>query len=297
MDIDANDIVDIWKDKGGDNAGQFDAAGSFTVARGDYEGALLKDGVTDYVFEFVATDIAGNEGPKETRSGVTLDLKDIGFTHKFPIMDGTDDDLRTLGAASANVSVELNKDADTLAVIYKHLGPGDADVSKNDTLTIGGDGLAKDTFTELSVTGLEDGRMYYVRIDARDAAGNWTQAGPDTFTFDEDHELVPAASFDLEIAVQDGKSDQFKLRGFKDDNKDKLDDDKMRMIGGRQDGLPVPRGSHPYGNGWSGRRPRREEQPRRFPAGRRRQRHQPGRRWLGFGRNAEGGHPRHRFGR
>ena len=230
-DIDANDIVDIWKDKGGDNAGQFDAAGSFTVERkAGFEGALLSDGKTDYVFEFVAMDIAGNEGPKETRSGVTLDLKDIGFTHKFPIMDGSDDDLRTLGAASANVSVELNKDADTLAVVYKHLGPGSADASKNDTLTIGGDGLAKDTFTELSVTGLEDGKMYYVRIDARDSAGNWTQAGPDTFTFDEDHELVPAENFKVTIAGQSDKSDQFKLRGFKDDNKDDLDDDKMLMI-------------------------------------------------------------------
>ena len=230
-DIDANDIVEIWKDKGGDNAGTFDAAGSFTVARKEgFEGALLADGKTDYVFEFVATDIAGNVGAKETRSGVTLDLKDIGFTHKFPIMDGSDNDLRTLGAASANVSVELNKDADTLAVIYKHLGPGDADASKNDTLTIGGDGLAKDTFTELSVTGLEDGKMYYVRIDARDGAGNWTQAGPDTFTFDEDHELVPAENFKVTIAGQSDKSDQFKLRGFKDDNKDDLDDDKMLMI-------------------------------------------------------------------
>ena len=30
----------------------------------------------------------------------------------------------SLGAASANVSVELNKDADTLAVIYKHTRSG-----------------------------------------------------------------------------------------------------------------------------------------------------------------------------
>ena len=234
-----NDTVEVWRDKDGrDPKREFESAGKFAARhaeagagrKGDFAGSLLSDGKADYVFDFVATDIAGNEGAKETRSGVTLDLKDIGFTHKFPIMDGSDDDLRTLGAASANVSVELNKDADTLAVVYKHLGPGDADASKNDTLTIGGDGLAKDTFTELSVTGLEDGKMYYVRIDARDAAGNWTQAGPDTFTFDEDHELVPAENFKLSIDDQSEKSDQFKLRGFKDDNKDDLDDDKMRMI-------------------------------------------------------------------
>ena len=153
----------------------------------------MADGKADYVLAFTATDLAGNEGPKEERAGVTLDLADIGFVNSFPIGN----DLETLGAQSANVSLELNKAADTLAVIYKHLGPGSAVEAKNDTLTIGGDGLAANDFTELTTTKLEDGKEYYVRIDARDAAGNWTQAGPDTFTFDEDHELEPAASFEV----------------------------------------------------------------------------------------------------
>ena len=142
-------------------------------------------------------------------------ISDIGFVNSFPIGN----ELETLGAQSANVSLELNKAADTLAVIYKHLGPGSAVEAKNDTLTIGGDGLAANDFTELTTVKLEDGKEYYVRIDARDAAGNWVQAGPDTFTFDEDHELEPAASFEVKaVDLED-------LEGFKDDNKDDADDD------------------------------------------------------------------------
>ena len=80
------------------------------------------------------------------------------------------------------------------------------------------------TSTELTTAKLEDGKEYYVRIDARDAAGNWVQAGPDTFTFDADHELEPAASFAVEVVELDS------LEGFKDDNKDDIDDDGEVVI-------------------------------------------------------------------
>ena len=228
-----SNLVTIWKEKDGKIT---EFAGSFRL-RQNGDKALLSDGKKDYVFTFTPTDLAGNEGAKEERTGVTLDLKDIGFTNSFPIMEGTDNDLRTLGAASANVSLELDEAADTLAIIYKHVGPGSPVASKNDTITVGGDGMAKDLFTEYTVTGLEDGQKYSVRVDVRDAAGNWAQAGPDTFTYDADHALEPAAklsvSYKHATALLSGEGKDVAVGGYKDDNKDDADDDrKVTMASG-----------------------------------------------------------------
>jgi hypothetical protein len=145
----------------------------------------LKTGL--YTLKLKGTDVAGNVGVEKAIENVYVDVDDFKFIDPFPTMASfgpkTAARLDTIEETTAVVTFQLSEPVDSLMVTYKGLTGPDA----NNTRTRKGTGVELTNTTkiwEFPVDSLKDLTKYELTIIARDLAGNYTLAGPDTFMYD-----------------------------------------------------------------------------------------------------------------
>ena len=142
-------------------------------------GDIMADG--DYDIKLTPTDLAGNVGATVTRADVRIDLTEPILGRRFPTKssfgDITEDRRDTVNAITANVTFTLSEPADSVKIIFNDIGGTTGDTS----FVLSTVQLADLTEqTVLSGPALTDNTDYEITIVARDLAGNFTLAGPDT---------------------------------------------------------------------------------------------------------------------
>ena len=142
-------------------------------------GDIMADG--DYDIKLTPTDLAGNVGATVTRADVRIDLTEPIFQRRFPTKssfgDITEDRRDTVNAITANVTFTLSEPADSVKIIFNDIGGTTGDTSFV-LSTVQLADLTEQTI--LSGPSLTDNTDYEITIVARDLAGNFTLAGPDT---------------------------------------------------------------------------------------------------------------------
>ena len=181
-----------------EETGGFTGAGSSKVKDAE---ALV--GNKTKTVKVTATDLAGNPGSTLTYEDVYLDI--AAPTFGDPVKDVFPSrGLETIEEEEGTFKVTfvLSEDVDSLLVTYRTIEGEDEETER--TLSLDGKNLEKGTRRDLEVKGLEDDTDYELSLLAKDPAGNFNRVLVDTFTYDEDYEVPPAASFKVESSVDGG---------------------------------------------------------------------------------------------
>ena len=159
-----------------------------------------------HTLKFKARDLGGNMGPELTRENVYVDVDDLVFKRLFPTKAGFGDATKarvdTLEEATARLSFQLSEPADSVLITYKGIsGPDD---KKSRTRRLSGSELTNtESGQRIQVDSLMHGTQYVLTVLGRDIAGNFTQAGPDTFLYDTTHAVPTIQRFTIKAtAVQ-----------------------------------------------------------------------------------------------
>jgi len=175
-------------------------AASFTTGA-----SPLKTGM--YTLKLKGTDVAGNAGIEKSVENIYVDVVDFKFLAQFPTMASFGKTkpaagrLDTIEETTSIVTFQLSEPVDSLMITYK-------DISGNTpTRTRKGTGPELTNTTPIwtfPVDSLRDQTIYELKIIARDLAGNYTLAGPDTFIYDTSF-VVPLIQNFVITASQKGK--------------------------------------------------------------------------------------------
>lgn len=140
-----------------------------------------------YTLKLQATDFAGNVGPERAITSVYVDVDNITFKDRFPtkLAFGPVAQARTdtIEEVTAVVNFQLSEPADSVIIRYTKVSGPDAAAVR--TRRLAGSELTRtDVVQAFTVDSLVNRTQYELTILARDLAGNYTVAGPDTFLYD-----------------------------------------------------------------------------------------------------------------
>ena len=146
-------------------------------------------------------DFGGNLGPELERENVYVDVDDIQFQRLFPTKAGfgpvDKERLDDINEETAMVTFSLSEPADSVLITYKGIDGPDEDGVRTRRLS-GSELTRTDAAQSFVVDSLEHGTKYQLTVLGRDIAGNFTQAGPDTFLYNTDAVVATIKRFVIE---------------------------------------------------------------------------------------------------
>ena len=159
-----------------------------------------------HAIKFRGKDFGGNLGPEFSRTDVYVDVDDIQFIRLFPTKAGfgKTDEARTdtIEEETAKVSFRLSEPADSVLIEYKGISGPDNEKMRSRRLS-GTELTRTDAGQLFPIDSLKHGTTYELKLIARDIAGNFTMAGPDTFLYDTTHAVPTIKRFTIKAtAVQ-----------------------------------------------------------------------------------------------
>lgn len=162
-----------------------------------------------HTIKFKARDFGGNVGPELERENVYVDVDDLKFNRLFPTKAGfgkvDEARLDTLEEETAKLSFSLSEPADSVLITYAgYEGP---DKDKMRTRRLSGSELTNTGAQLFPIDSLMHDTKYTLTVLGRDIAGNWTQAGPDSFIYDTTHAVPTIKRFTIAGKI-DRKEDE-----------------------------------------------------------------------------------------
>ena len=162
-----------------------------------------------HTLKLKAQDLGGNVGDELVRENVYVDVDELKFVRLFPTSAGFGAKegkarVDTLEEETAKLSFTLSEPADSVLITYTGLeGP---DEENTRTRRLSGSELTRTDGAQLIVVdSLMHGTLYHLKVLGRDIAGNFSQAGPDTFLYDTTHAVPTITRFT--VAAETPKED------------------------------------------------------------------------------------------